>query len=148
MASEPMTSTVSPTEAMLRLGKYRIWGCTNSGGCLNQANDNCSPACGGVDCDTGAGFIDCPERCPNANCTTHTPCAMDSGGTLNYCPTTLRQIGWVDTDGDGALDCLRGHARTIRMIQTTPQDASINLLQLMLGAHTSQSVRELIPRFR
>jgi len=81
------------------------WGCTNIGGCLNQTNDNCDPACGS-DCGGGGPFVDCQNGCPNANCTTHTLCAMDGSGTLSYCPTTRVQMGWVDTDGDGALDCL------------------------------------------
>ncbi len=81
------------------------WGCTSPSGCLNATNDNCDPACGS-NCNGGSGsFVDCQDGCPAANCTSHTNCAMDGSGTLSYCPATRRQIGWVDTDGDGALDC-------------------------------------------
>ena len=83
------------------------WGCDKTGGCLSGTNDNCDPACG-VDC----GGVDCQDGCPNANCTTHTACAMDGSNTLTFCQATRRQIGWVDSDGDDALDCLESACGT------------------------------------
>lgn len=82
------------------------WGCTPASGCLGQTNDNCDPACG-----TMCGAVDCQDGCPAANCTSHTPCAM-GGAALAYCPATLRQIGWADSDGDLAPDCLETNCGT------------------------------------
>jgi len=83
------------------------WGCDAVGGCLAGENGNCEPVCG-QDCDDSPGvFLDCQDGCPAANCTTqHTPCVMDGGATLTFCEFSRRQIGWVDSDCDGSLDCL------------------------------------------
>ncbi len=82
------------------------WGCDNTGGCLNVANDNCDPACG-QDCFPGTpGVQDCRDGCPLANCTTHTPCTMDGSATTTFCEVSRRQMGWQDSDGDGYPDCL------------------------------------------
>ncbi len=83
------------------------WGCSNTGGCLSGPNDNCDPTCGAT-----CGSTDCQDGCPAANCTTHTACAMDGSGTLTYCNPTRRQMGWIDTDGDGGLDCLESACGT------------------------------------
>ena len=87
------------------------WGCTATGGCLGQANNNCDPLCG-QNCTPASGFTDCQDSCPASNCTTHTPCVMDGSATETFCDTSRRQLGWVDTDCDAALNCLESNCGT------------------------------------
>jgi hypothetical protein len=91
------------------------WGCTDTGGCLNVANSNCDPLCG-QNCTPSSGFTDCQDGCPASNCTSHIPCVMDGNDTETFCDVSRRQLGWVDTDGDGALNCLETSCAT------TPDD--------------------------
>ena len=87
------------------------WGCTATGGCLAASNNNCDPLCG-QNCTPSSGFTDCQDSCPASNCTTHTPCVMDGGATETFCNTSRKQLGWVDTDCDGALNCLETSCAT------------------------------------